>query len=46
MSIRRKLDVTGDFREAIVQMAEGNPGAVSVLVKLLELPDMLTCKVS
>jgi DNA-binding transcriptional LysR family regulator len=37
---RPKLNVTGNMRDTLVQMAEGNPGGLSVLMKLLALPDM------
>lgn len=33
---REKLKVTGDMRDTLIQMSEGNPGAVSVLVQLIK----------
>lgn len=35
---REKLNTTGDMKEAIVQMSEGNPGAINVLIQLMKDP--------
>ena len=36
MTQRTKLNLSSGIQDAVVQMAEGNPGALSVLMKLLQ----------
>ena len=36
MTQRTKLNPAGGIQEMVIQMAEGNPGALSVLMKLLQ----------